>query len=158
MKLYPIEFQTNGTTGTATLQAMQNNEDMNEALAIFHHIMEYAQQSQVEKHGAAIIDENLNIVKADLGYRATPSTALPVFFTFEFQSDDGLYACLPYAFTDKADAWAKWYDVLRVAAKSAVAKHGSLILTSDLFKVDGRLAERNVIVPPEEEPESGEEA
>lgn len=153
MKLYPIEFQTSGTTGTATLQPMQNNEDMSEALAIYHHIMEYAQQSAVEKHGCAIIDENLNIVKAELGYREPPIESLPVFFALEFQSGDGA-AMIPNAYTDKADAWAKWYDTMRVAAKSAVPKHGSLLISSDLFRIDGRLAERN---NPEPEPEQGGE-
>jgi len=42
-------------------------------------------------------------------------------------------AVLPFAFTDRNEAEAKYHDLLRVAATSAVPKHGAMLLTDDLF-------------------------
>lgn len=147
---YTIEFQTNGDVGSAMPFSFATEK---EALTKYHEIMMYAENSQVEKHGAAIIDENLSILKAELGLRDEASENLPVFFALEFQTSEGTGSCIPMAYGDKADAWNKFYTVLAYAAKSDVEKHGAMIITSDLFKVDARLAERNVQPQPEPEPE-----
>lgn len=147
MKYYAIEFQTNGTTGAAIPFAMDGIAASREK---FHTCMAAAEVSAVEKHGAVIIDENLNILNSELGYRENPVEAAPVFFVLEFQTGNGSAACLPLAYASKADAWEKFYDILRFAAKSSVEKHGAMIITSDLFKVDARVAERNTTEPVED--------
>lgn len=149
MTYYEIEFQTTGTIGSALTTVFNSEID---AYAKHHTVMAAAEVSEVEKHGSVIIDENLNIIEAELGKRAEGSVSLPVFFVLEFQTDNGSGACLPTAYNDKPSAWEKYYDILRYASKvSTIEKHGAMIITSDLFEVEGRLAERTAIEPQPEE-------
>ena len=42
-------------------------------------------------------------------------------------------AALPFTFTDRNEAEAKYHELLSVAAKSSVPKHGAMLFTDDLF-------------------------
>lgn len=42
-------------------------------------------------------------------------------------------AVIPFAFTNKNEAEAKYHDLLRVAAVSQVPKHGAMLFTDDGF-------------------------
>ena len=55
-----------------------------------------------------------------------------IFYVIEFQSGD-TGAATPLAFTDRADAEAKYHQLLAVAAKSDVKKHGVMLCNEDLF-------------------------
>lgn len=55
-----------------------------------------------------------------------------MFYVIEIQTDaEG--SILPYAFTNLPDAEEKYHDVLRVASKSNVKKHGCMIVNEDMF-------------------------
>lgn len=58
-----------------------------------------------------------------------------MFYVIEFQSEANTGAAIPYAFDNQPDAEAKYHDLLRVAAKSSVRKHGAILITDDLFTV-----------------------
>ena len=150
MMYYEIELQTTGTVGTAAFMPFYNEIDAYEK---HHQVMAIAEKSEVEKHGSIIVDENLNILPDahELGKRAVPSDSLPVFYVLEFQTNNETGAIIPMAYADKPSAWEKYYDILRYASKvSTVEKHGAMIITSDLFVVATKLAERNVEVPEEQ--------
>lgn len=55
-----------------------------------------------------------------------------IFYVIEFQSE-ATGAVIPLAFTDRSDAEAKYHQLLSVAAKSAVRKHGVMLCNEDLF-------------------------
>ena len=55
-----------------------------------------------------------------------------IFYVIEFQSEV-TGAVIPLAFTDRSDAEAKYHQLLSVAAKSAVRKHGVMLCNEDLF-------------------------
>ena len=55
-----------------------------------------------------------------------------IFYVIEFQSSS-TGAAIPLAFTVQADAEAKYHELLAVAAKSAVPKHGVMLCNEDLF-------------------------
>ena len=55
-----------------------------------------------------------------------------VFYVIEFQTES-TGAALPLAFTNQADAEEKYHQLLAVAAKSAVPKHGVMLCNEDLF-------------------------
>ena len=55
-----------------------------------------------------------------------------IFYVIEFQSE-ATGAIVPLAFTDRSDAEAKYHQLLAVAAKSAVRKHGVMLCNEDLF-------------------------
>ena len=55
-----------------------------------------------------------------------------IFYVIEFQSEVA-GAVIPLAFTDRSDAEAKYHQLLSVAAKSAVRKHGVMLCNEDLF-------------------------
>ena len=55
-----------------------------------------------------------------------------MFYVVEVQTSD-IGAVLPFAFDNRPDAEAKYHDLLRIAAKSSVPKHGVMLLDEDLF-------------------------
>ena len=55
-----------------------------------------------------------------------------MFYVIEVQTNT-TGAVLPFAFDNQPDAEAKYHDLLRVAAKSNVPKHGAMLLNEDLF-------------------------
>ena len=66
------------------------------------------------------------------------------YYVIEFQTDNGVGATIPSAFDNLADAEAKYHDILRVAAKSKVEKHGAMIITEDLFIKKQEVSPRQV--------------
>lgn len=58
-----------------------------------------------------------------------------MFYVIEFQSEASTGAAIPFAFDNQADAEAKYHELLAVAAKSTVRKHGAILITDDLFTV-----------------------
>ena len=63
-----------------------------------------------------------------------------IFYVIEFQSG-AAGAILPLAYTDRADAEAKYHQLLAVAAKSAVRKHGVMLCNEDLFVIKSEIYE-----------------
>ena len=56
-----------------------------------------------------------------------------MFYVIEFQSEERTGAVLPFTYEHQDDAEAKYHDILSVAAKSSVRKHGAILITDDLF-------------------------
>ena len=54
-------------------------------------------------------------------------------YVLEFQTNGNVGSVIPTAYTDPAEAEAKYHDILTYAAKSAIEKHGAMIVTDDMF-------------------------
>lgn len=61
-----------------------------------------------------------------------------IFYVIEFQTSS-TGAAIPLAFTDRSDAEAKYHELLAVAAKSEVPKHGVMLCNEDLFILKSEL-------------------
>lgn len=61
-----------------------------------------------------------------------------IFYVIEFQSE-AAGAAIPLAFSDRSDAEAKYHQLLAVAAKSAVRKHGVMLCNEDLFIIKSEI-------------------
>ena len=57
-----------------------------------------------------------------------------IFYVIELQSST-TGAVISFAFTNQPDAEAKYHELLSVAAKSAVPKHGAMLISEDGFVV-----------------------
>lgn len=67
-----------------------------------------------------------------------------VFYVFEIQTNEtGSVNVFP--FTDRADAEAKYHEVLMYASKSEVRKHGAILLTEDLFVIKSEIYDHSVV-------------
>ena len=55
-----------------------------------------------------------------------------MFYVFEIQTTS-TGAVNTFVFDNRADAEAKYHEILMYASKSTVKKHGAMILTEDLF-------------------------
>lgn len=56
-----------------------------------------------------------------------------MYYVIEFQTSGNGGAVIPFAFENQADAEAKYHELLAVAAKSSVEKHGVALATDDVF-------------------------
>ena len=66
MIYYVLEFQTTGGTGSVIPTMHQSRQ---EAEARYHTVLAAAATSEIEKHGAAILSEDLFVVKKELAPR-----------------------------------------------------------------------------------------
>lgn len=57
-----------------------------------------------------------------------------IFYVIELQTSS-TGAVISFAFNNQPDAEAKYHELLSVAAKSAVAKHGAMLISEDGFMV-----------------------
>lgn len=57
-----------------------------------------------------------------------------IFYVIELQSST-TGAVISFAFTNQPDAEAKYHELLSVAAKSAVPKHGAMLISEDGFLI-----------------------
>lgn len=57
-----------------------------------------------------------------------------IFYVIELQSST-TGAVISFAFTNQPDAEAKYHELLAVAAKSAVPKHGAMLISGDGFVI-----------------------
>lgn len=57
-----------------------------------------------------------------------------IFYVIELQSST-TGAVISFAFTNQPDAEAKYHELLSVAAKSAVPKHGAMLISGDGFVI-----------------------
>lgn len=57
-----------------------------------------------------------------------------IFYVIELQSSS-TGAVISFAFNNQPDAEAKYHELLAIAAKSAVAKHGAMLISEDGFVV-----------------------
>ena len=63
------------------------------------------------------------------------------YYVIEFQTGAS-NAALVTTYNNRPDAEAKYFTILAAAAKSAVPKHGAMIITEDMFIVKQALAYR----------------
>lgn len=56
-----------------------------------------------------------------------------VFYVIEVQTAAGSGAVIPFSFTDRDQAEAKYHSLLAICATSAVPKHGAMIFNEDGF-------------------------
>ena len=57
-----------------------------------------------------------------------------IFYVIELQTTS-TGAVISFAFTNQPDAEAKYHELLSVAAKSAVPKHGAMLISEDGFMI-----------------------
>lgn len=57
-----------------------------------------------------------------------------IYYVIELQSGD-TGACLPVAYTDRANAEQKYHEVLMYACKSNIRKHGAMLINEDGFVI-----------------------
>ena len=60
-------------------------------------------------------------------------------YVLEFQTNGNSGSVIPTAYTEQSDAETKYHDILKFAAKSAVEKHGAMIITDDMFETKHEL-------------------
>lgn len=53
-----------------------------------------------------------------------------MYFVMEVQDDGEHVGSFAYEFTDRQDAFAKYYSILSAAAKSSILYHGAIILNN----------------------------
>lgn len=56
-----------------------------------------------------------------------------MFYVLEIQTDEGTGTIIPFTFSNRNEAEAKYHSLLAVAAVSKVEKHGSMLFTDDGF-------------------------
>lgn len=140
MLYYVIEMQTNNGTGVVGFtQAYINDQD---AFEKYHEIMRIAEKSSVDYHATMIINEDLDVIATELAKRPTYPESNDVWFVLELQSNIENGAVIPMAYTDKAVAWQKYYQILEYASVSTVPKHGSFMINHTLAEYHEQLAER----------------
>lgn len=65
-----------------------------------------------------------------------------MFYVIEIQTST-TGAIIPFVFTNRNEAEAKYHDLLRVAAVSQVPKHGAMLFTDDLFVLKSEVYNHN---------------
>lgn len=63
-----------------------------------------------------------------------------IYYVIELQTGDQ-GACIPMAYDNKPDAEEKYHDILKVAAKSQVRKHGAVLMNEDGFVIKSEMYE-----------------
>lgn len=58
-----------------------------------------------------------------------------VFYVIEIQTGTESGAVIPFSFTDRSQAEAKYHSLLSVAAVSQVPKHGAMMFNDDGFVI-----------------------
>lgn len=56
-----------------------------------------------------------------------------VFYVIEIQTNAEVGSVIPFTFTNRNEAEAKYHSLLAVAAVSEVPKHGAMLFTDDCF-------------------------
>lgn len=56
-----------------------------------------------------------------------------MFYVIEFQTNAGTGSVIPFTFSSRNEAEAKYHDILTYASVSSVDKHGAMIFTEDGF-------------------------
>ena len=68
-----------------------------------------------------------------------------VYYVFELQTNNNTGSALVNTYTNRADAEEKYHEILKYASKSQVQKHGAMIVTEDLFAINGELGYREPV-------------
>lgn len=56
-----------------------------------------------------------------------------MFYVLEIQTNENTGAVIPFTFSNRNEAEAKYHSLLAVAAVSQVEKHGAMLFTDDGF-------------------------
>ena len=67
-----------------------------------------------------------------------------MFYVIEIQTSNNSGAIIPFTFTNRADAEAKYHSLLAVCAKSEVIKHGAMLFNDDGFIIKSEMYDRTV--------------
>lgn len=70
-----------------------------------------------------------------------------MYYVIEIQSANNTGAVIPFTYTDRNEAEAKYHTLLAVAAVSEVDKHGAMLFTDDGFVIKSEVY--NHIIQPE---------
>ena len=73
-----------------------------------------------------------------------------LFYVIEIQSQENAGAVIPFTFTDRNAAEAKYHSLLAVAATSEVPKHGAMIFNADGFVMKTEVYNHIEEIEPEE--------
>lgn len=66
-----------------------------------------------------------------------------VFYVLEIQTTSNAGSIIPFSFTDRAEAEAKFHTLLAVAATSTVPKHGAMLFNEDGFILKSEVYNHN---------------
>ena len=128
MIYYVTEYQTSETNGATITTAFT---DRVEAEARYYQILSAAVLSPVLKHGVSLIDEDMQLIKAELAYRDTFPEDYSIYYVLEYQSGEQGAANVT-VYTNIYDAEDAYYTILNAARISAVPKHGVAIMTENM--------------------------
>ena len=69
-----------------------------------------------------------------------------VYYVIELQTQAGSGAIIPFTFTDRNDAEAKYHALLAICATSKVPKHGAMLFNDDGFVIKSEVYTHGVPV------------
>ena len=145
MNYFHVEFQFDGTTGSAIVSSYTNLTD---ALDKHYTVMKYANTSTVAQHGSVVFNDMMGVEIFDIGRRDT-QIENKAYFILEFQTNEDSSAMLWDVRYDLPHAYEKYYQLQSVAAVSSIENHGIMILASDMFEVMKAFAYREAAETPE---------
>lgn len=67
-----------------------------------------------------------------------------IFYVIEIQTQAGAGAVIPFTFTDRDQAEAKYHSLLAVCATSSVDKHGAMLFNEDGFIIKSEVYNHGV--------------
>lgn len=73
-----------------------------------------------------------------------------LYYVIEIQTSNGAGAVIPFNFSDRNEAEAKYHSLLAVCATSTVPKHGAMLFNDDGFILKSEVYNH---IKPEPEPE-----
>lgn len=68
-----------------------------------------------------------------------------IYYVIELQTYLEAGSTIPYTFTDRNQAEAKYHDILRAAATSEVPKHGCILMNADAFLLKSEMYTHDII-------------
>lgn len=67
-----------------------------------------------------------------------------IFYVIEIQTNGETGSVIPFSFTDRDQAEAKYHSLLAVAATSTVAKHGAMLFNDNGFVIKSEVYDHQV--------------
>lgn len=70
-----------------------------------------------------------------------------IYYVVEIQTQEATGAVIPFTFTDRGQAEAKYHSLLAVASVSSVPKHGAMLFNDDGFIIKSEVYNHNEPAP-----------
>lgn len=66
-----------------------------------------------------------------------------IYYVIELQTNNGTGSSIVTTKTTLEDAYQAYYTIMAAASKSAVPQHGAMIVSSDMFVLENKMAYRS---------------